>query len=425
MSIQYLFVTLTFQNLKEMRRLLYLTIILSLTATPAVAQKRAKKAKKTIEKVDFEAETEKLLRAYNIDGATKMLDRWEEWLDDTDNDYPAAYENMRSRALNTRNLLERVEKIELIDTLLVDSADFFTNYMLSPSAGNLLDALALPEEYASQQPKVVFAPQNGKERVWAMPSASKGSGIVVSQVLDDGTMTPPQSIGEAINEVGSTDYPFIQDDGMTIYFAAKGEESVGGYDIFMTRRSADGEIMNPQNIGMPYNSPFNDYMMVIDDARDLGWWASDRSGIPGKVTIYVFQPSTMRVNYEPDNEYIIDHALLRGEPTSGGLEALLTDKVEESELDDERFAMPIGNGTVYTTLSDFKNASARKTMEELLSEQQKMEQMKSELNQMRIAYGKGDKKKDKEIRDMEKRLEESAATVRRLSNRVVSAEVRD
>lgn len=425
MSFQYLFVTLTYQNLNEMRRLLYLTIILSMTATTSVAQNRAKKAKKTIEKVDFEAETEKRLRAYDIDGATNMLDRWEEWLDATDNKYPDAYESMRSRALNTRNLLERVEKIELIDTLQVDSANFFANYMLSPSAGDLLDVLALPEEYARYQPKVVFAPQDGRERVWAMPSATKGSRIVVSHVLDDGTMTTPESIGESINEMGSTDYPFIQDDGMTIYFAAKGDQSLGGYDIFMTRRSADGEIMNPQNIGMPYNSPFNDYMMVIDDARDLGWWASDRSGIPGKVTIYVFRPSAMRVNHDPDDENIIDHALLREEPTKGALESLLTDKVVDNEIDEERFAMPMGNGKVYTTLSDFKNASASKTMEELLAEQQKMEDMKANLTQLRIAYGKGDKKKEKEIKEMEKRLEESSATVRRLTNRVVSAEGRN
>ncbi len=408
-----------------MRRLLYLTIILTLTAAPTVAQKHAKKAKKTVEKVDFEAETEKLLRVYDIEGVTNMLERWEDWLDLTSNENPADFESMRSRALNTRNLLERVEKIELIDTLLVDSANFFANYMLSPSTGELLDALALPEEYAAHHPKVVFVPQDGKEMVWAMPSAVNGSRIVVSQILDDGSMTTPESMGEAINNMGSPDYPFIQDDGMTIYFAAKGDQSLGGYDIFMTRRSADGEIMNPQNIGMPYNSPYNDYMMVIDDSRDLGWWASDRSCIPGKVTIYVFRPSTMRVNHDPDDENIINHALLRGEITKGGLEGFLTDQVEDPELEGETFVMPMGNGKVYTRLSDFKDSASRKTMEELLAEQKKVEQLKANLTQLRIAYGKGDKKKEKEIKDMEKRLEESSATMRRLSNRVISTELRN
>lgn len=372
--------------------------------------------------MDFEAETEKSLKAYDIDAATSLLDRWETSLNSAGKEYPATYESMRARALNTKNLLERVEKIELIDTMLVDAADFFANYMLSPSTGDLLDPASLPEEFASQNPSMVFMPQDGKEMLWAMPSAVTGSRIVRSQILDDGTVTPPESIGDAINSIGATDYPFIQDDGMTIYFAAKGDNSLGGYDIFMTRRSPDGEIMQPQNIGMPYNSPFNDYMMVIDEARNLGWWASDRSGIPGKVTIYIFRPSAVRVNLNPDNEYIIDHALLRGQLTTGGLEALLTDKVNDTEAEEEPFAMPMGNGKVYTSLSDFRNPAARKTMEELLMKKKEMESLNAELTKMRLAYGKGDKKKAAEITNMEKRLEELSANIRRLSNRVVSSE---
>lgn len=405
-----------------MRRLLYLIIILSLAPVGAQSQNRSKKAKKNVEAINFEAETEKKLRAYDITAATSLLDRWEEWLDDTGKEYPASYESKRARALNIRNQLERVEKIELIDTLLVDSVDFFANYMLSPSAGELLDALSLPDEYAAHQPKVVFSPQDGKEMAWAEPSAVSGSRIVVSQVLDDGTLTPPESIGDAINETGPTDFPFIQDDGMTIYFAAKGDKSLGGYDIFMTRRSADGELMQPQNIGMPYNSPFNDFMMVIDDARNLGWWASDRNCIPGKLTIYVFRPSESRINHDPDDENILDYALLHDQPVKGGLEQYLTDKVSDIEPDGVSFAMPMGNGKVYTSMSDFRSSAAARDMEDLLLKQKEKKSMQDELTALRVAYGNGDKKKAARIKDLEKKLEELSNTIKRLSNRVVSAE---
>lgn len=405
-----------------MRRLLYLLIILSLASVVAQAQNRSKKTKKAVEAINFEAETENKLRSYDIDAATSLLDRWEEWLDATDKNHPDSYKSMRARALNTRNLLERVEKIELIDTMLVDSEDFFANYMLSESAGDLLDAVSLPEEYAAHQPKVVFTPQSGKELVWAEPSAVSGSRIVVSQILDDGTFTPAESIGDAINETGATDFPFIQDDGMTIYFAAKGDNSLGGYDIFMTRRSADGELMQPQNIGMPFNSPFNDYMMVIDDARNLGWWASDRSGIPGKVTIYIFRPSESRVNHDPDDDNILDYALLRNQPVKGGIDQYLTDKVSDTKPDGETFAMPMGNGKVYTSMSDFKSAAAARDMEDLLMKKKEMKRMQAELNSLRMAYGNGDKKNATRIRDLEKKLEELSATIKRLSNRVVSTE---
>lgn len=402
-----------------MRPLSYLIIILSLVSAPAQAQNQSKK---TIDTKNIIEDTETKLQRYDIDAATNLLDRWEEWLDATGKSYPDSYKSMRARAINTRNLLERVEKIELIDTMLVDSEDFFANYVLSESAGDLLDAVSLPDEYAAHRPKVVFTSQTGKEWVWAEPSAASGSRIVVSQVLDDGTFTPPESIGDAINEIGSTEYPFIQDDGMTIYFAAKGDNSLGGYDIFMTRRSADGELMQPQNIGMPFNSPFNDYMMVIDDAHNLGWWASDRSGIPGKVTIYIFRPSESRVNHDPDDDNILDFALLRNQPVKGDLEQYLTDKVGDSKPEGESFAMPMGNGKVYTSMSDFKSAAAARDMEDLLMKKKDMKRMQAELNSLRMAYGNGDKKKASRIKDLEKKVEELSATIKRLSNRVVSTE---
>ena len=56
----------------------------------------------------------------------------------------------------------------------------------------------------------------------------------------------------------------------------------------------------PENVGMPFNSPYNDYMYVIDEFNDLGWFASDRYQPEGKVCIYVFIPNSSKqvYNYE-------------------------------------------------------------------------------------------------------------------------------
>ena len=38
---------------------------------------------------------------------------------------------------------------------------------------------------------------------------------------------------------------------------------MGGYDIFVTRYNSDTDnYLNPENVGMPFNSPFNDYMAL-------------------------------------------------------------------------------------------------------------------------------------------------------------------
>ncbi|MFR3186749.1 MAG: hypothetical protein ACLTOV_01045 [Phocaeicola sp.] len=43
-------------------------------------------------------------------------------------------------------------------------------------------------------------------------------------------------------------------------------------------------------MGMPFNSPYNDYMYALDDFNNLGWFATDRFQPEGKVCIYVFAP---------------------------------------------------------------------------------------------------------------------------------------
>lgn len=68
-------------------------------------------------------------------------------------------------------------------------------------------------------------------------------------------------------------YPFMASDGITLYFGAEGDESMGGYDIFVTRYdSDDNTYLRPDNIGMPFNSPYNDYMYALDDLNNLGWF---------------------------------------------------------------------------------------------------------------------------------------------------------
>ncbi|MBO4550710.1 MAG: hypothetical protein J5733_08265, partial [Bacteroidaceae bacterium] len=88
-------------------------------------------------------------------------------------------------------------------------------------------------------------------------------------------------------------------DGITMYYAAECEESLGGYDIFMTRYDADNkEFLAPENVGMPFNSPANDYLMVIDEFQQLGWFVTDRNQPADMVCLYTFIPTETRRIYD-------------------------------------------------------------------------------------------------------------------------------
>jgi hypothetical protein len=110
-----------------------------------------------------------------------------------------------------------------------------------------------------------------------------------------------------INKEGSQAFPFVLSDGMTLYFASTGEPSFGGYDLFVTRYNLTSDsYLNPNQLNMPFNSPFNDYMLAIDEEKGIGWFASDRFNRP---TRYVYIPlsRTHRCNWSKVRMPVIWH----------------------------------------------------------------------------------------------------------------------
>lgn len=396
-------------------------ILLCLCTNVLMVQAAPRKPKKAAETINYPEEIKKCINGYKLDEASDLIEKWETALTKAKKERPAEMETLRTRILNTRNQLERVEDLNLITSFQIDADDFFRNYLLSPDAGELLDVIELPDGYAATSPTVVYRPQSGKELFWAAPGKDGKSQIVRCQILDNGTPTAPESIGKEINDGSNTNYPFVLDDGLTIYYASDGESSLGGYDIYMTRRSPEGDLLQSQNIGMPYNSPYNDYMMVIDDARNLGWWVSDREQVEGKLTVYVFRPSQTRVNHSPDGDDLADAALLRGIKGSGDLDSYLEKDVPDLVPDIE-FEMPMAGGKVYTSMSQFRNKSAAKAMEDLLLMQDEIAEMQALLDKLRTRYAKGDKKVAKEILALESRIDKASEDAFVLSNKIVKME---
>src|SRR3712207_8979977 len=96
--------------------------------------------------------------------------------------------------------------------------------------------------------------------------------------------------------------PYQLFDGATLFFAAKTPQSLGEYDIFMTRyKREDGSYFAPIYYGLPFNSTANDYLLAIDEVNSLGWLVTDRRQPEGQVCIYTFVPTHVRKTFEGDN----------------------------------------------------------------------------------------------------------------------------
>lgn len=331
-------------------------------------------------------------------------------------------------------MLDRVEKVTVIDSIVVDKDSFFKAFKLSAPTGRIASARELPSGMKAASPTTVYVSENADRMVWGADDAKGNVHLVESSHLADGSWEAPHAIGDALGLGKNANFPFLMSDGVTLYYASDGEGSLGGYDIYVTRNDGD-KYLNPQNIGMPYNSPYDDYLLAIDDATGIGWWATDRNLIPGSLTVYLFIPQELRDNYPVDGTAdLIDRARIssiaatqrKGEDYSKYFEALKSlSQSSASDHNDDRFEFALPDGRVITSVSQFTEPEAQDLMNYYLDALGEFREAEAALAGLRKAFGGGDRSVKAEILTREDELEQMRQQLRHMANDVVKAELRN
>ena len=219
-------------------------------------------------------------------------------------------------------------------------------------------------------------------------------------------------------------------DGVTLYFANDGENSLGGYDIFISRFNGQN-FLQPQNIGMPYNSPFDDYLLAIDELTGAGWWATDRNQLGDRITIYRFIPRELRINYPVDTPDLASRARVSSISSTWEPGEDYTALIERINSADQAtpvsaplFRFPLPDGRVITDVSQFRSSAARSLMAQLLDNRLRLSRTEKQLESARVAVGKGDVTSVPTVRSLESELLSLRDEISRLTNEVVKAESR-
>jgi len=146
----------------------------------------------------------------------------------------------------------------------------------SPDKGEIFDK---QNSTSSFKPKYLFK-RGMKYRVFASYSDKKENGLdIFIQIKNtDGDWAEIIRIPK-VNTLNDDNYPFYDDSTQTLYFASKGHNSMGGYDIFKVnydwKTNTVGDVVN---IGFPYNSPSDDYLFVPDFNKNCAYFTTHRSG---------------------------------------------------------------------------------------------------------------------------------------------------
>lgn len=336
-----------------------------------------------------------------------------------------------------KEMLPATEKVMFIDSVVVDKSDFLSKIPLNAESGKL-DLYSRMNTGEDPDATNAYLNELGTKCYYSSGDTIYGRHIYYTELIGN-TWSEPQKIKELSRENTSPDYPFLLTDGVTLYFSAKGNGCLGGDDIFMTHYDTDNnQYYAPQNIGLPYNSKHNDYLLAIDDFDKLGWLVTDRRQPEGKVCIYTFVPNETRIGFDADNltdtqlESYANIQSIRDTWKFGDRNAALKRlhdmKTRTANHQSRKQAEFVVNDQVtYHQESDFQSSEGRQLYEQYLTKKKALSDLEANIDQQRAQWRKAQRNEKEQlatdIKKAEKNIEQLNADIHLLEKKIRNAEI--
>lgn len=123
------------------------------------------------------------------------------------------------------------------------------------------------------------------------------SDLYMCRKLPNGKWSAAQKLPETINSPYNEDFPYLSNDGTTLYFSSEGHNSMGGFDLFKTTWNPETDTYTkPENLGYPVNSTDDDRSICVTPDNRVAYISAFRPGGFGDLDIY-------RIRFN-DNEQI-------------------------------------------------------------------------------------------------------------------------
>ena len=297
-------------------------------------------------------------------------------------------------------MLPNTDKLLVVDSMVVDKESFLKHLDLQNENGYV----------GIENDNAWFINALKNKKIYASGDSLSGRKLILAYYVNS-KWEDRRPISELNTIFSDINFPFLMPDATTLFFSAKGHNSIGGFDIYTTRLDVDnGGFYIPDNYGLPYNSTANDYFLAIDERNNLGWLVSDRYQPEDKVCIYIFVPNKNRVKLAQegfDNNTIKKLAQLNSiqdtwnfgnkQEAMRNLERLRTQRNVENK-GRESVLFIVNDKIKYTSLSQFKSNKSKQLFAKLEDNKQLVAKQKTELENLRIQYKQANKAKQSSLK---------------------------
>lgn len=127
-------------------------------------------------------------------------------------------------------------------------------------------------------------------------SSLGGLDIYLSRKLPNGKWSEPVQLDESVNTIYDETFPQLGQYDRYLYFSSDGHPGMGGRDLFKSKRK-DEKWKKPVNLGYPLSTPLDDKNIAINEKGTAGYISSVGEDSHGGYDIYSFEFKEAKIKH--------------------------------------------------------------------------------------------------------------------------------
>ena len=277
---------------------------------------------------------------------------------------------------NGRNMTRFVYSPTVVAKHKFSVEDFFLYYPLKDRSWRNVPVQldSLPDKFS----KAIYAPAEDKVIYY---SAADQDGIrnIYRTTFADTLWTLPTLLNEQMTSASNEIYPIVSEDGKRMYFASEGLYGVGGYDLYVSEWDEDVKDWSvPKNMGFPYSSPANDFLLVNSPDGKYTLFASDRECTGDSVWVYVLEYDNMPLRSameEPQDLYnlsLLKPAVAKNDGGSTDVKSEIPENMDTRRYMDKMAQVRAIKDSISFCESSLEDLREKYSLSEVESEKQKL-----------------------------------------------------
>ncbi len=391
-----------------------------LLLSPSLAEGREVKPKAPVASETLLREAREAYQGYRFASARTAIEKYITAQERRRQAIPESARQLQAMIARAERMYPRAESLRIVDSIVVAKQTWLEHLeqaggTIRPEEGLLGgDSLMRQASY-----------RDALGRNWIRPTST---GLEWLSAVGD--HWEKQALGaKALGEGTELAYPFLLEDGITLVYGRRTTQGLGGYDLYMTRLSGQGMgFLEPTLLGMPYNSPYNDYLLAYHESEDWGVLVSDRFCPADSVHLYRFigKPSFLSGESQSEVDSLGEEAMqarasLRGLLYKGSVVA----KQTKGTSHEGEIYLLLQGSRVYRHWSDFSSKEALEAYRVAETERKSVEERREHLRELRATWQSASEQEreslkteilllETQLRELEAQLRERYNAVRRL-----------